>query len=105
MSSFLNDIFYLVNTARVHNHAADNYVSVQHEELGLVEKVVKQETRQLVKWFSDNAMEGNPNEFEGILSNRGYNVLSMQLDMKYNNISYVSMGCLLWIFVIKLTAL
>ena len=44
------------------NHADDNYVSVQHEELGVVEKVLKPETRHLVKWFSDNAMEANPNE-------------------------------------------
>ena len=52
---FLNDIFYFVNTGSIYNYADYNYVSFQHEELGLVEKVLKQETLQLVKWFTDNA--------------------------------------------------
>ena len=87
---FLNDIFYFVNTGSIYNYADDNYVSVQHEELGLVEKVLKQETLQLVKWFSDNALEANPNKFQGILFNRGHNVSSMQLQVNDNDISFVS---------------
>ena len=38
-----------VNTGSIYNYADDNHVSVQHEELGLVEKVLKQETLQLIK--------------------------------------------------------
>ena len=87
---FLNNIFYFVNTGSIYNYADDNYVSVQHEELGLVEKVLKQETLQLVKWFSDNAMEANPNKCQGILFNRGHNVSSMQLQVNDNDISFVS---------------
>ena len=79
-----------MNTGSIYNYADDNYVSVQHEELGLVEKVLKQETLQLVKWFSDNAMEANPNKFQGILFNRGHNASSMQLQVNDNDIFFVS---------------
>ena len=70
-------IFLFVNTGSIYNYVDDNYVSVQHEELGL-------------KWFSDNAMEANPNKFQGILFNRGHNVSSMQLQVNDNDISFVS---------------
>ena len=86
----LNDIFYFVNTGSIYNYADDDYVSVQHDELGLVKKVLKQETLQLVKWFSDNAMEANPNKFQGILFIRGHNVSSMQLQVNDNDIYFVS---------------
>ena len=79
-----------MNTGSIYNYADDNYVSVQHEEFGLVENVLKQETLQLVKWFSDNAMEANRNKFQGILFNHGHNVSSMQLQVNDNDISFVS---------------
>ena len=88
---FLNDIFYFVNTGSIYNNAEYNFVSVQHEELGLVEKVIKQETLQLIKWFSDNALEATPpKKIQGILFNRGHNVSSMQLKVNDNDISFRS---------------
>ena len=45
---FLNDIFYFVNTGSIYNYADDNYVSVQHEELGLVEKVINRKHYSLL---------------------------------------------------------
>ena len=41
---------------------------------------------------SDNAMEANPNKFQGIYTfyNRGHNVSSMQLHVNDTDISFVS---------------
>lgn len=64
---FMNDIFYFVKHADLFNYADDNSVSISGKELSLVSKLLQSEAEVTVRWFSDNAMEANPNKFQGIL--------------------------------------
>ena len=64
---FMNDIFYLVKNANLYNYADDNSVSVNGKELSMVSRLLQLEAEVTVRWFPDNAMEANPDKFQGIL--------------------------------------
>ena len=64
---FMNDLFYFVKQGNLFNYADDNSVSVNHEELNVVSRLLQAEAEVTVQWFSENAMQANPAKFQGIL--------------------------------------
>ena len=66
---FMNDLFYFVKQGFFFKYADDNSVSVNHEELNVVSRLLQAEAT--VQWFSENAMQANPAKFHGILM-KGY---------------------------------
>ena len=64
---FMNDLFYFVKQGNLFNYADDNSVSVNHEELNVVSRLLQADAEVTVKWFSENSMQENPLKFQGIL--------------------------------------
>ena len=63
----MNDLFYFVKQGNLFNYADDNSVSVNHEELNVVSRLLQAEAEVTVQWFSENAMQTNPAKFQDIL--------------------------------------
>ena len=64
---FMNDLFYFVKQGNLFNYADDNSVSVNHEELNVVSRLLQAEAEVTVQWFSENVMQANPAKFQCIL--------------------------------------
>ena len=64
---FMNDLIYFVKQGNLFNYADDNSVTVNHEELNVVCRLLQAEAEVIVQWFSENAMQANPAKFPGIL--------------------------------------
>ena len=63
----MNDLFYFVKQETLFNNADGNSVSVNHEELNAVRRLLQAEAEVTVQWFSENAMQAIPAKFQGIL--------------------------------------
>ena len=63
---FINDIFSFVNDCDLYNYADDNTVSKADHDLNTVVKSLEKDSHSLIKWFSDNKMQANPDKFQAI---------------------------------------
>ena len=61
---FVNDLFYSVESGNLFNYADDNSVSVNNKELDIVRRLLQSGAEVTVRWFCNNAMEGNPCKFQ-----------------------------------------
>ena len=67
---FINDIFHFIKDRSLYNYADDNTVSYVHTDPLVLKNVLTNDSLTLVKWFSDNQMQANPDK--GLGSIRGY---------------------------------
>lgn len=63
---FINDIFHFIKDSNLYNYADDNTVSYVHTDPLVLKNVLTNDSLTLVKWFSDNQMQANPDKFQGI---------------------------------------
>ena len=66
-NAFLNDFFFYIRNASVHNFADDNTLSSFAKPVTLLVKIFTTESQNAIKWFSENKMIGNPNKFKSII--------------------------------------
>ena len=64
---FLNNSFYSEKQGNVYDYAADNSVSMNHNELNFLSWQLQAEAEVMGQWFSDNAMEAKLAKFQGSL--------------------------------------
>ena len=64
---FINDLFYFIEKVSIHNFADDNTLSSAKETVFDLIEILKSESENAVKWFSDNKMFVNPNKFKSII--------------------------------------
>ena len=63
---YINDIFHFIKDSNLYNYADDNTVSYVHTDPLVLKNVLTNDSLTLVKWFSDNQMQTNPDKFQGI---------------------------------------
>ena len=63
---FINDIFLFVNNSTIYNYADDNTLSSSDRSPEVVKSNLLQDSEILIKWFSDNKMQANPEKFQAI---------------------------------------
>lgn len=61
---FLNDIFHFIKHSDLYNYADDNTLSFSDHNIKHVIKILKEESMELIKWFSINQMKANPEKFQ-----------------------------------------
>ena len=66
-NAFLNDFFFYIRNASVHNFADDNTLSSFAKPVTLLVKILTTESQNAIKWFSENKMIGNLNKFKSII--------------------------------------
>ena len=63
---FINDIFYFTEKSNLYNYADDNTISYASDDPNEVKSVLEKESLVLIKWFTDNQMQANPEKFQAI---------------------------------------
>ena len=66
-NAFLNDLFYNIENASVHNFADDNTLSYFAKTVKDLINVLKEESEVAINWFSRNKMIVNPDKFKSIV--------------------------------------
>ena len=66
-NAFLNDFFYDIENASVHNFADDNTLSCSAKTAKDLINVLKQESEVVINWFSNNEKILNPDKFKSII--------------------------------------
>ena len=65
-NAFLNDFFFCIRKASVHNFADDNTLSSFAKSVTLLVEILTTESQNAIKWFSENKMIVNPDKFKSI---------------------------------------
>ena len=63
---FINDIFCFISKGCLYNYADDNTLTYSDNSIENLTKVMEEESEILIKWFSDNQMQANPDKFQAI---------------------------------------
>ena len=66
-NAFLNDFFYDMENASVHNFADDTALSCFGKTVKDLINVLKEESEVAINWFSNNEMIVNPDKFKSII--------------------------------------
>jgi hypothetical protein len=65
-SAFINDIFHFVQDSTIYNYADDNTLSYSDTNINTVVKTLKNDSINLIDWFSKNLMKANPDKFQSL---------------------------------------
>ena len=63
---FINDLFFSVKNCSMYNYADDNTLSKSDTTLEKVISALEEDSNSLIKWFSANKMQANPETFQAI---------------------------------------
>ena len=64
---FLNDLFYFIQNANIHNYADDNTLSAFSNSIPNLIKILEEETNIAILWLNHNHMIANPEKFHSII--------------------------------------
>ena len=64
---FINDLFYFIQKANVHNYADDNTLSSFSNSIPNLIKILEHETSISITWLTNNSMIANPEKFHFII--------------------------------------
>ena len=87
---FINDIFYFIQDGNLYNYADDNWVTVHHKELTTLQGILQNEVKLMVEWFEINAMQANPDKFQGMLLKGAITVGDFAITVEGTEIAFVS---------------
>ena len=63
---FINDIFHFIEKGNLYNYADDNTLSYSSNNINELVNTLETESSALIKWFTDNQMQTNPDKFKAI---------------------------------------
>ena len=87
---FINDIFYVIQDGNMYNYADDNWVTVHHRESTTLQGILQNEAKLMVEWFEINAMQANPDKFQGMLLKGAETVEDFAIAVEGTKIAFVS---------------
>ena len=64
---FINDLFYFIQNANIHNYADDNTLSAFSNSIPNLIKILEEETNIAILWLNHNRMIANPEKFHSII--------------------------------------
>ena len=67
---FINDLFFWIENAELHNFADDNTISAFADSIKDLVKKLECESNTAIEWFTANGMNANAEKFHGIIINR-----------------------------------
>ena len=63
---FINDLFLFVKNCNLYNYADDNTLSKSGRSIQDVVSALEEDSNSLIKWFSENKMQANPEKIQAI---------------------------------------
>ena len=70
---FINDLFYFIQNANIHNYADDNTLSAFSNSIPNLIKLLEEETNIAILWLNHNRMIANPEKFHSIFIHKKQN--------------------------------
>ena len=67
---FINDLFLFINKAKLANFADDNTICSNSAEMETLLNILEKESKTVIKWFQQNQMIVNPDEFQAMVLGR-----------------------------------
>ena len=67
---FTNDLIHFIKNADIINYADDNTISANAKTINELIEKLESESKNAIKWFTENNMIVNPDKFKAILINR-----------------------------------
>ena len=90
---FLNDLFYFIKTATLHNYADDNTLSIFSNSIPNLIKILENESdTDAITWLNDNRMIANPEKFSSLIITKDKTDNS-GIELTINNKSIKSEPC------------
>ena len=75
---YINDLFFEIDGATLHNFADDNTISAKNSNIETLLKVLEKNSNVAIEWFLRNEMIVNPEKFQAIVIKR-----DNQIDLEY----------------------
>ena len=66
MDPILFNIFYFIHNSELYNYADDNTLSYADTDINKLIKMLQEESKILIYWFSINKMKANPEKVQAI---------------------------------------
>ena len=70
LNCFFNDIYYFIESAKVHNFADDNTLTTFAENVRNLKSVLESESNIAIDWFETNKTIVNPGKFQSIIKDK-----------------------------------
>jgi hypothetical protein len=83
---FINDIFDFVKKGDLHNYADDNTLSYGSNSVDDVIETLEEQSAILIKWFTENHMQANPDKFQAISIGRKTHEKNLSFMLQGNKI-------------------
>ena len=83
---FINDIFDFVKKGDLHNYADDNTLSYGSNSVDDVIETLEEQSDILIKWFTENHMQANPDKFQAISIGRKTHEKNLSFMLQGNKI-------------------
>ena len=74
----------------MYNYADDNWVTLHHKELTALQDILQNKGKLMVEWFEINAMQANPDKFQGMLLKDAKTVGDFTITVEGTEIAFVS---------------
>ena len=84
---FINDIFCFIKECNLMNYADDNTLSTSAKSIEIVIKMLRNDTENAIKWFSENFMKVNPEKFQVMLMKPSSCMIDMPTTFKIQDVS------------------
>ena len=82
-NAFLNDFFFCIRKASLHNFADDNTLSSFAKSDTLLVEILMAESQNAIKWFSENKMIVNPEQFKSIIIQKSNQTEKRKLNLEF----------------------
>ena len=74
----------------MYNYADDNWVTLHHKELTALQDILQNKVKLMVEWFEINAVQANPDKFQGMLLKDAKTVGDFTITVEGTEIAFVS---------------
>ena len=81
---FINDLFFFIKSATLHNYADDNSIEANASNLNDLIDILQKESDAAVDWLKFNDMIANPKKFQGLITAKSHaqNLVGVPIKIK-----------------------
>ena len=83
---FLNDLYFFITKASLHNYADDNPLSAYSSDLNSLIDILPEESQTTIYWLKANHMIVKPKKFQAMLVSKKKNTMPEDLTISINDV-------------------
>ena len=83
---FLNDLYFFITKASLHNYAGDNTLSAYSSDLNSLINILTEESQTTINWLKASHIIVNPKKFQAMLVSKRKNIIPEDLTISINDV-------------------